>query len=146
MIRRLLVCSVSFLLAITCLFAANDERVLGKWTTKDKNGSPESEVIIYKVGDGYNCKVTRLLGKFADFDNPLCKGCPGEYKDQPILGIDVIKGMKYDGEKFTGKVLSPNMAKIFKMTMEVDPKDSDILIVKGFWGPFSETQRWTRIK
>lgn len=29
--------------------------------------------------------------------------------------------------------------------MEVDGDDPDILIVKGYVGPFSETQKWKRI-
>lgn len=142
--------AIVFCVLVSCgLSYAQDyqrDNILGRWTTIDKNGSEESQVVIYKVSDGYNCKVIRLLGRFADMQDPICEGCPGEYKDQPILGIDIIKGMKYDGEKFRGKVLSPNMAKVFKMTMEIDPDDSDVLIVKGFWGPFSETQYWTRIK
>lgn len=122
-----------------------EEAILGKWETCDKHGNPQSEVIIYKVDDGYNCKITGLLGEFEAYGSPLCAGCPGEYEDKPVIGMDIAKGLRYEDGVFRGKILSPDRARLFRVTMEVDGNDPDILIVKGYVGPFSETQKWKRI-
>lgn len=143
---------LSFAVIMSCAFfqcsaAVPDSRdaILGKWLTCDKHGNPQSEVVIYRVGDAFNCKITGLAGEFSGYENPLCSGCPGEYEDEPVIGLDIAKGFRYENGVFKGKILSPERAKLFRMTMELDKADSDILVVKGYVGPFSETQRWKRI-
>ena len=140
-----LACMLSF-----CFEAAArpdpQDAVLGKWTTCDKHGNPQSEVIIYRCGEAFNCKITKLLGEFSGYDDPLCVGCPDEYKDKPVIGLDIAKGFRYEKGVFKGKILSPDRARLFRMTMEIDEDDPDILVVKGYVGPFSETQKWKRIK
>ncbi len=122
------------------------DAILGKWTTCDKHGNPQSEVIIYRADGAFNCKITKLLGEFSGYDSPLCAGCPGEYEDMPLIGMDIAKGFRYENGIFKGKILSPDRAKLFRMTMEIDENDPHILIVKGYVGPFSETQKWKRVR
>lgn len=128
------------------LSAGPAESILGKWITYDKKGNEQSEVVIYTSGQGYSCKVLRLLGSYAGKygNDPVCEKCPGEYRDQPVVGIEIIKGMTLEGDTFKGKILSPEKAGVYRMTMRFAPSGEDELLVSGYLGPFSETVRWKR--
>ncbi|MGN0003920.1 MAG: DUF2147 domain-containing protein [Sphingobacterium composti] len=137
---------------ITCcilLFAffaqAQSNDILGKWMTiDDESGQAKSIVEIFKKSDGkYYGKIVKLLQKP---ENENCVNCKDDRKNKPLLGLEIIRGLKKDGKEFTGgNITDPKSGKTYKCTIT---RDGDKLNVRGYLG-FSligRTQTWTITK
>ncbi len=128
------------------LFANNS--VLGDWYTVDDNtGEQLSVVHIYQAENGkYYGKITKLLTPGSE--NELCVACEGKDKNQPILGMIIIRDMEMeDGELSGGKVLDPDNGKFYyaKISVGEDGK----LKLRGSldkFGMLGRSQYWIRAK
>lgn len=128
------------------LFANNS--VLGDWYTVDDNtGEQLSVVHIYQAENGkYYGKITKLLTPGSE--NELCVACEGKDKNQPILGMIIIRDMEMeDGELSGGKVLDPDNGKFYyaKISVGEDGK----LKLRGSldkFGMLGRSQYWIRVK
>lgn len=127
-------------------FSAQAQSVLGKWKTIDDATGDAKSIVEITERDG------RIYGKVVELLNPAmknlkCKDCEGADKDKPVLGIEVIKGLKKDGDKYTdGKILDPSSGKLYKCTVSFDGADK--LKVRGYVGisAFGRNQIWHRVK
>ncbi|WP_374461970.1 DUF2147 domain-containing protein [Chryseobacterium taeanense] len=136
--RKLL---LTFILSLFGVFSF--AQIEGKWKTiDDETKQAKSIVEIYKKGDQYYGKVSQLLIKPA---NPNCVDCKDDRKNKPILGMEIIRGLKKDGDEFTGGTITdPKTGKTYKCTIK---KDGDNLNVRGYLG-FSllgRTQTWHKV-
>jgi len=133
--------------AILCLAAfavhAADPTPVGRWrTVDDKTGKPRSIVRIYEENGHYFGRVEESL-------NPAtagrrCDKCTDDRKDQPIVGMVIIRSLKKDGEEFKGgDILDPDNGKVYNCKLKVK---GDKLIVRGYIGAslFGRSQTWTR--
>ena len=125
---------------------ANAQTVLGKWKTfDDKSGDAKSIVEITKRDGKIYGKVIELLNpKMKDMK---CKDCPGSDKDKPVEGIEVLKGLSQNGDKYDdGKILDPSSGKTYKCTLQLDGKNT--LKVRGYIGfaALGRTQVWQRVE
>lgn len=120
-------------------------QIEGKWKTiDDETGQEKSIVEIFKKSDGkYYGKVTQLLIKPA---KPTCVDCKDDRKNKPILGMEVVRGLKKDGNEFTGGTITdPKTGKTYKCTIT---RAGDKLNVRGYVG-FSligRSQTWHKLK
>ncbi|SDJ38378.1 DUF2147 domain-containing protein [Chryseobacterium jejuense] len=119
-------------------------QIEGKWKTiDDETKQAKSIVEIFKKSDGkYYGKVSQLLIKPAD---PNCNVCKDDRKGKPILGLEVIRGMKKEGDEFTGGTITdPKTGKTYKCTIT---KSGDKLNVRAYLGVslFGRTQTWEKI-
>ncbi|HCA07427.1 MULTISPECIES: DUF2147 domain-containing protein [Chryseobacterium] len=119
-------------------------QIEGKWKTiDDETKQAKSVVEIFKKSDGkYYGKVSQLLIKPAD---PNCTGCKDDRKGKPILGMEIIRGLKKDGDEFTGGTITdPKSGKTYKCTIT---KSGDKLNVRGYMGVsvFGRTQTWDKV-
>ena len=120
-------------------------QIEGKWKTiDDETGQEKSIVEIFKKSDGkYYGKVTQLLIKPA---NANCVDCKDDRKNIPILGMEVVRGLKKDGNEFTGGTITdPKTGKTYKCTIT---RSGDKLNVRGYIG-FSligRNQTWHKLK
>lgn len=120
-------------------------QIEGTWKTVDDNtGEAKSYVEIFKKADGqYYGKVIKLLIKPED---PNCSLCKDDRKGKPILGMEVIRGLKKEGNEFTnGNITDPKNGKTYKCTVKTEGKTQ--LKVRGYIG-FSllgRTQTWYRV-
>ncbi|WP_299179506.1 DUF2147 domain-containing protein [uncultured Chryseobacterium sp.] len=106
-------------------------QIEGKWKTiDDETKQAKSIVEIYKKSDGkYYGKVVQLLIKPAD---PNCSACKDDRKGKPVLGLEIIRGLKKDGNEFTGGTITdPKTGKTYKCTIT---RDGDKLNVRGYIG------------
>jgi len=136
----------ALLFSIFNLATVQSQEVFGKWKTiDDQSGEAKSVVEIYEE-DG------KLYGKIVDIINPdrrdaLCTQCEGNDKDQPILGLQIIRGLEKDGDEYNGgKILDPESGKLYKCYIELI--DNNKLKVRGYIG-FSllgRTQYWYPVK
>ncbi|MDR2236320.1 MAG: DUF2147 domain-containing protein [Chryseobacterium sp.] len=118
-------------------------QIEGKWKTiDDETKQAKSIVEIFKKSDGkYYGKVSQLLIKPAD---PNCTACKDDRKGKPILGLEIIRGLKKDGDEFTGGTITdPKTGKSYKCTIT---KSGDKLNVRGYVGLslLGRTQTWEK--
>lgn len=125
---------------------AQKKSVLGKWKSiDDETGKALAVVHIYE-DEG------KIFGKVAEIINPkdrdkLCTNCSGKDKDQPILGLTVIRGLEKDGDEYNGgKILDPKYGKFYKCYINLENENK--LKVRGYIGIslLGRTQFWHRVK
>ncbi|CAA7194039.1 DUF2147 domain-containing protein [Chryseobacterium potabilaquae] len=119
-------------------------QIEGKWKTiDDETKQAKSIVEIYKKSDGkFYGKVSQLLIKPAD---PNCTVCKDDRKGKPILGLEIIRGLKKDGDEFTGGTITdPKTGKTYKCTIT---RSGDQLNVRGYVGLslLGRTQVWHKV-
>lgn len=118
-------------------------QIEGKWKTiDDETKQAKSIVEIYKKGDQYYGKISQLLVKPA---NPNCVECKDDRKNKPILGMEIIKGLKKDGNEFTdGTITDPKTGKTYNCTIK---RNGDKLNVRGYMGVslLGRTQVWQKV-
>ncbi len=129
------------LIAITGMQAQD---VFGKWTTIDDNtGKARSTVEIFER-DG------KVYGKVVAITDPekrdrVCDQCSGDDRNRPILGLEILKGLKKSGDKYEGGYITdPDNGKRYKCYIELE--DDNTLKVRGFIGMalIGRTQIWKR--
>ncbi|MBT2623037.1 MULTISPECIES: DUF2147 domain-containing protein [Chryseobacterium] len=133
-----------FTLVLSLVGVMSFAQIEGKWKTiDDETKQAKSIVEIYKKTDGsYYGKVSQLLIKPAD---PNCTNCKDERKGKPILGMEIIKGLKKDGDEFTGGTITdPKTGKTYKCTIT---RTGDQLNVRGYVGLslLGRTQTWQKV-
>lgn len=120
-------------------------QIEGKWKTiDDETGQAKSIVEISKKSDGsYTGKVAQLLIKP---EHANCIDCKDDRKNKPILGMEIIRGLKKDGNEFSGGTITdPKTGKTYKCTIT---RDGEKLNVRGYIG-FSfigRSQTWYLVK
>ena len=116
-------------------------QIEGKWKTiDDETKQAKSIVEISKKSDGkYYGKIVQLLIKPA---HPTCVDCKDDRKNKPILGMEIIRGLKKDGNEFTGgTITNPKDGKTYKCTIT---RNGNQLNVRGYMGIslIGKSQTW----
>ena len=135
------------LLLLLPMSAFAQQSPLGTWTTiDDDTGKAKSTVEIYEADNGTLSGRVLEVMQSEQGDNPVCKECTGERKNQPIEGMVILWGAKRDGDAWKGgKILDPAKGKIYSLKLEPINNGAK-LEVRGFMG-FSllgRTQTWVR--
>lgn len=120
---------------------------VGVWQTiDDKDGTVKSEIRIVENAGVVSGKVDKILDPKAKQDDK-CVECTDERKDQPILGMEILRGLKKaDGKEVWegGHVLDPKNGKVYRAT--VTPiEGGKKLQMRGYIGFFYRTQIWNRV-
>jgi uncharacterized protein (DUF2147 family) len=120
---------------------------VGVWQTiYDKEGTVKSEIRIVENAGVVSGKVDKILDPKAKQDDK-CEQCTDERKDQPVLGMEILRGLKkVEGKDMWegGTVLDPNNGKVYKAT--VTPiEGGKKLQMRGYIGFFYRTQVWNRV-
>jgi uncharacterized protein (DUF2147 family) len=122
------------------------ESPIGKWNTIDeKSGKVTSVVEVYDQGGKLFGKITSLPEPNDAQGKPkTCTACTGADKNQPIIGLVIVKDLSLKGDRYKdGTLLDPDDGKIYKG--EVWSEDGK-LKVRGYLGFFFRTQTWLRGK
>lgn len=141
--KRLLLFFVALVMSVSSYAQSAD--IVGKWTTiDDESGKAKSIVEIYKTSDGkYFGKIHQLLMKP---ENEKCVNCKDDRKNKPLLGLEIIRGLKKEGSEFTGGTITdPKSGKTYKCTIT---RKGDQLDVRGYVGIslMGRTQVWKLAK
>jgi uncharacterized protein (DUF2147 family) len=123
--------------------ASPAESPVGLWKSiDDETKAPKSLVRISESGGVYSGKIEKLLT--AGREDAKCEKCEGDLKDKPVTGMAIITGMKKVDEGFEGgSILDPNNGKVYRSKMKLI-EGGKKLEVRGYIGPFSRAQIWTR--
>ena len=117
---------------------------VGRWKTiDDETGQAKSIVEISQGADGaFTGRIVELLNPSRP--NPTCDKCKDDRKDQPITGMEIIRGMKKDGSAYAGgTILKPDEGKVYKSKMAVIENGTK-LEVSGCVAFICKSQVWLR--
>lgn len=119
---------------------------IGIWKTiDDETKQAKSYVEIFEKDGKLYGKVTKILTKGKE--DAKCTDCAGALKNKPILGMQILSGLKKDGNEWNGgRILDPNNGKEYKAKMSLNGYDK--LDVRGYIGIslVGRTQTWQRVK
>ena len=134
------------LISLITITGMQAQGVLGKWTTIDDNtGEARSVIEIFERGGKIYGKIVAITDP-AKRDN-VCEKCTGDDKNRPILGLELLKGLEKNGDKYDGGYITdPDNGKRYKCYIELD--DANTLRVRGYIGMsiLGRTQIWQRFK
>ncbi len=135
-----------YILLVTLLISQSisSQTVLGKWkTVDDETGEEKSIVEIYQENGKVFGKIIEIFDT-TKRDLP-CTFCTGEDYNQPVLGLNIIKGMeKYGGVFKKGTVTNPEDGKVYDCRIKLDDDDPNRLQLRGYIAFFYRTQYWIR--
>ena len=135
---------LGLIVVMTCS-AQQASDLLGTWVSvDDATGKHKSEVTITREADGtFAGTVTKILPPAPQ--DALCEACEGNDKNKPILGLKIIKDMKWnDGELSDGEIMDPENGKTYRCKIWLDTDNLDLLNVRGYVAFFYRTQTWIR--
>lgn len=130
------------------LFAAEGVSPIGLWKTIDDETKKEKSIVeVYEIDGKLHGKIQKIFRPTDEDQNPKCDKCKGNMKDQPIIGLEILKKLKKSSDKIwnDGDITDPNNGKTYSCKIELI-EDGKKLKVRGFIG-FSllgRTQIWER--
>lgn len=127
-----------------CITSGYAQEVVGKWKTFDENTQQyESVIEVYQDNGKIYAKVFHIVDP--EKRGATCIACKDDRKNKPILGLELMTGLKKNGNQWSGgKILDPKSGKEYKCYMEL--LDENTLKVRGFIGfsLFGKTAIWKR--
>lgn len=125
------------------------EDITGMWQSiDDKTGAPKALVEIRKEANGtYAGKIVKITPRAGYTPKETCVDCPAPYTNKPILGLDVMTGLKQgEGLNYVnGRILDPNSGKIYSMKAKLS-SNGKRLHLRGYVGvsALGRNQIWIR--
>ena len=136
-----------FLLFSNIVIAENLSPV-GLWKTiDDKTGKPRSLIRINESNGEYSATIEKGL-LATDTGEAICDKCSDERKNQKLLGMTIVKGLKKNGPQYDGgEILDPDNGKTYRCKMKLD-ESGNRLEVRGFVGIslLGRSQIWNRVE
>ena len=128
--------------------AGSQERdAVGLWRTlNDSTGQAEALVRITHSGGELRGEVVKVFSPPAPSPNPLCEECSGKLRNKPVVGMTILRGLRWDGEQYAGgEILDPDSGTVYRCRLRV-VEGGNKLEVRGFIGValFGRTQTWLR--
>ena len=145
---RMLACTSLMALASMMTPAlAQEASPVGLWkNSDDADGKPKALIRITETRGELSGKIEKLYLSPGENPNPRCDKCTGEKKDQPVIGMVFMSGLKkQDSEYSGGEIVDPDNGKVYrsKLTLVDGGKK---LNVRGYIGMpmFGRSQTWVR--
>jgi uncharacterized protein (DUF2147 family) len=117
---------------------------VGVWRTFDDSGRETGRV---EITDQHGTLSGRIVGIIdAAKARGTCFKCSDDRKDQPAMGLQIIRGMHADGDRWDGgTVLDPENGRAYDATMRL-ADGGGRLVLRGYIGIslFGRTQTWER--
>jgi uncharacterized protein (DUF2147 family) len=139
--------AAALLIAAAAPLAWAQATPVGLWKTIDDETKQEKSLVRITEASGV------LVGRIEKLLDPAkqeskCDKCTDARKDQPVLGMIIIEGVKknpdepyWDG----GTILDPNNGKTYKLRLT--PKDGGkTMEVRGYIAFFFRNQTWIRVE
>ncbi len=123
---------------------------VGVWKTiDDKTKTEKAQIRIVEQGGVLSGRIEKLLAPDAKPD-AVCDKCEDDRKDKPMVGLEVIRGVKKangDGLWDSGTILDAAEGKVYKVRLQ-PVEQGRKLEVRGYVGMpmLGRTQTWIRVE
>ena len=138
-------CGKVILLLSLCGVAIAETPLAGLWKTfDDKTGAARGMVRIYEHQGSLEARIESAVDPAEA--NERCEKCPGERKNQPVLGMVIIRGMTRNGDEYSGgEILDPDTGTVYRCKLRLI-EEGKKLLVRGYIGMavFGRSQVWIR--
>jgi len=126
-----------------------DMSPVGIWQAVDPDTKQPTGWFAITGNNGvYAGTLVRMFLRPGQDSNIVCDKCRDDRHNQPWLGLQIIRGMKPDGDnKYDGgTILDPRDGHVYDAMMTVKP-DGQTLVVRGFLGVsfLGRDEYWTRL-
>jgi uncharacterized protein (DUF2147 family) len=126
---------------------AQDGSPVGLWKSiDDVSGKPKALIRISENRGELQGRIEKLFRPPEAEQNPLCTRCEGANKDQPVVGMVFMSGLKKAGDDYSGgEILDPDNGKIYKSKVTLIDGGRK-LSVRGYVGipMLGRSQVWLR--
>ena len=120
---------------------------VGLWKTiDDASGKPTALIRITDNQGELQGKIEKLFRSPEEDQNPKCTLCQDARKDQPMIGMTILTGLRKHGDEYSGgEILDPKNGKVYKSKLSVH-EGGRKLEVRGYIGVpmFGRSQVWLR--
>ena len=123
---------------------ADQNSAIGLWQSFDDQGKPTGYIRISEEAGVLKGVIERGLP--TDDIDQRCTECKGERKDRRMLGMDILWGLRKQGEEYSGgEILDPFSGNIYRAKLSL-LENGTRLKVRGYVGVslFGRTQIWKR--
>ncbi len=131
--------------ALTAASAQDLASPVGRWrTVDDKTGKPSGIVRIYEQNGALYGNIEKVFDPARAGLN--CIGCTDDRKDKPLIGLNIIRGLKRDGDVWDGGTLiDPDTGSVYKSSARLDDGGRK-LVMRGYIGIslLGRSQTWQR--
>ena len=145
--RRLALIATLSLTALAIPAMAQNTPV-GRWhSIDDETKEIKSEIVITDNGGVLTGRIEKLLRKGAD-QTRRCTDCTDDRKDQPLIGLEIIRGAKkVEGKDVWegGQILDPENGKSYNLRL-TPVEGGKKLDVRGSILFIGRTQTWVRVQ
>lgn len=127
--------------------ASQQASPVGLWKNiDDVSGKPKALIRVTERGGELQGQIEKLYLAPGEDPNPRCGLCSGDKKDQPVLGMVFMSGLKKKGNEYSdGQILDPDNGKVYRSKLSVVDGGKK-LNVRGYIGlpMFGRSQIWVR--
>jgi uncharacterized protein (DUF2147 family) len=125
---------------------ADEPTPVGLWKTiDDRTHKPRGTIRIYEENGQYFGRIESSFN--AAEEKKICEKCSDDRRDQPIVGLVILRGMMKHGTEYSGgEILDPESGTIYKCLFTLSG-DGDKLLVRGYFMArlLGRTQVWMRM-
>lgn len=137
---------VAALLALPAAWAGSSSPA-GLWKNiDDASGKPKALIRITEKNGVLEGRIEKLFLSPQEDPAPKCVHCTGARKDQPVIGMVMMSGLKKDGDEYTGgEILDPANGKVYRSKLKLKEGGAK-LEVRGYIGVpmLGRSQTWVR--
>jgi|SRR6218665_359416 len=121
---------------------------VGLWKTIDDDGKTEKSLVRITENGGV---LTGTIEKIFDTSkaDAKCDKCADDRKDKPVVGLQIIRGVKQDADDKSiwvgGEILDPNNGKTYKTRLK-PVEGGKKMEMRGYVAFIYRTQVWQRVE
>jgi len=130
----------------TQLSAQTSDSIVGTWMTFDDDTNlPAAIVQITEKNGVFSGVITKILDLSA---LPNCEKCTDNRKGKPVLGMEILTGLKRTGDSYSGgQILDPDDGEIYRAEMKLKDQGGKLDLRAYIGIPLlGRTQTWIREK
>jgi len=142
--------AIKFFMLTIILFSgsvySNEQSPVGLWKAYDDQGKPTGFIRMQEDAGLLTGKIERGLPEEKEVQ--YCSACQDERKNQPLVGMVMMKGVKAKGDYFEGdEILDPFSGNTYRVKLKLKEQGKK-MEVRGFVGLslFGRTQVWERVE
>ena len=127
------------------------ENIVGTWRyMDDKTGEAKGLVKIEQQANGtYAGTALKATPRAGYIPKEFCTNCPAPYTNKPIIGMQVISGLKTEDQiNYTnGKIIDPVSGKVYRLKGRISTNGKK-LFLRGYMGvsAVGRNQTWLRVE